>query len=267
VQKRAVVPTIEQQVVRDLVVNEYLPAWCASRARTLDPSNFKIPDWSSFLTPGVARWFLAAIDEGVVEVTSEGDLVLGGTYPDGIFETKGPKDEVPRRMGIRPESFLEVAAVGMLAVRYRWPPERLRFQAPGWAYDFLAYADDEWSGVTIAGEAKLAQKDALKLWTSLEACGQRGDHGEAACSEDRNHHRKYLGLVTFNPRMLWIVGPEAFAAADPDLVFRVHVREGGFVRLRRIEAGELQHEPQMAGAVRARLSRRGAATRRQGVSR
>jgi hypothetical protein len=185
---------------------------------------------------------LAAIDEGVVEVTSEGDLTLGGTTPDGIFETKGFKSETPRRMGIRPESFLEVAAVGMLAVRYNWPLERLRFQSPGWAFDLLAYADDEWSEVTIAGEAKLKQRDADALSASLKICSERGDHEIGDCDQTRNHHKKYEGLLKFRPDILWIVGPEAFAGVDPDLVFRVQVGKGGVSRLRRVEASKLRYE-------------------------
>jgi hypothetical protein len=234
--------TLAQRTVRERVVDQYLPDWCASRVQPFDPSNFVTPDWS-FLTPGIARWVLSAIDEGVVEATSDGNLWLGGATPDGIFETKGSRHVPPeeRPVGIRPESFLEVAAVGMLAVRYRWPRERLRFQSPGWAFDFLAYADDEWSEVAVAGEAKLAQKDAVKLSTSLKACVERGPHEEADCDEPRNHHKKCAGLLKFRPSILWIFGPEAFAAADPDLVFRVQVRSGG-VGLGRIEASELQHD-------------------------
>ena len=186
--------TREQRVVRERFVDQYLPDWCASRPQPLDPSNFVAPDWS-FLTPGLARWFLGAIDEGVVEARSDGEFMLGSSYPDGIFELAGRKDESPRPMRIRKESFVEVAAVGMLAVRYRWPVERLRFQPPGWALDFLAYVDDDWdrSEVAIAGEAKQFQKDAVALSASLKVCGERGDHDEADCTEPKNHHRKYLG--------------------------------------------------------------------------
>jgi hypothetical protein len=129
----------------------------------------------------------------------------------------------------------------MLAVRYRWPADRLRFQPPGWALDFLAYVDEDWdpSEVAIAGEAKQLQSDALKLSASLEVCGERGLHDEADCTELKNHHRKYLGLLKYRPRILWIVGPEAFTAADPALVFRVEESSGSIVRLRGIDASEL----------------------------
>jgi hypothetical protein len=143
----------EQLEVRKRTVGRYLPAWCASDSRPepLDPSAFIGPDWS-FLTPGLAHWFLTAIDEGVVEV-SNGGFRRGNSWSEGIFE-HGPK-AVPRPMKLRKESFLEIAAVGMLAVRYGWPSERLRFQSPGWAFDFLAYVDDACSEVAIGrrGEA------------------------------------------------------------------------------------------------------------------
>jgi hypothetical protein len=229
--------TSAQVEVRDRVVKQYLPAWCASAARPepLDPSAFVSPDWS-FLTPGLADWFLRAIDERVVEV-SDGGFRRGHHWSEGIFE-HGPKAD-PRPMKLRKESFIEIAAVGILATRYCWPLERLRFQSATWAFDFLAYGDEAWSEVTIAGEAKLDQKDAVRLSASLAACGRRGDHSEADCSEPRNHHRKYIGLLKERPRIVWIAGPEAFAG-DPDLVFRVEERSGGTVHLRPIDGGELK---------------------------
>jgi hypothetical protein len=228
----------EQREVRERVLGQYLPLWCSasSQPRPLDPLAFIAPDWS-FLTPGLAHWFLIAIDEGAVEVTSDGDFMRGSSYSEGIFE-HGPKAVSPRPMKLRRESFFEIAAVGMLAVRYGWPVERLRFQSPGWAFDFLAYVDDAWSEVAIAGEAKRLQRDAVALSASLKVCGGRGRHDEADCAEPRNHHRKYMGLLKFRPRILWIVGPEAFAA-DPDLVLRVEESSGSIVRLPRIDASEL----------------------------
>lgn len=114
----------------------------------------------------------------------------------------------------------------------------LTFQPEGWALDFLAYADDSQSEVAIAGEAKRLQRDAVRLSASLEVCGKRGDHDEGECTEGKNHHRKYKGLLKFRPRILWIVGPGAFVS-DPDLVFRVEEGSGGIIRLRRIDASAL----------------------------
>jgi hypothetical protein len=224
-------------------VAQYLPAWCSSddRPEPLSPSAFIAPDWS-FLTPGLARWFLAAVDERVVEV-NDGAFRRGDSWSEGIFE-HGPKAVVPRPTKLRKESFLEIAALGMLAVRYGWPKERLRFQSPGWAFDFLAFDDgDARSEVAVAGEAKLLQRDAARLAASLEICGARGDHAEADCTEPRNHHRKYAGVIKLRPSTLWVVGPQAFVT-DPDLVFRVEERSRGIVRLRRIDARELSHAPE-----------------------
>lgn len=47
-----------------------------------------------------------------------------------------------------------------------------------------------------------------------------------------------LALLKHRPRILWIVGPNAFAA-DPDLVFRVDESGGGIVRLRHSDARQL----------------------------
>lgn len=126
----------------------------------------------------------------------------------------------------------------MLAVRYGWPVERLRFQSPRWAFEFLAYGDDAHREVAIAGEAKRLQREAVALSASLEVCGQRGDHLEDDCTERPNHHRKYLGLIELRPHIIWIVGPEAFAA-DPDLAFRVEEGSGGIVRVHHVDATEL----------------------------
>jgi hypothetical protein len=66
------------------------------------------PDWS-FLTPGLAHWFL------------------------------------PRAVKLRKESFLEIAAIGIARLALRLAVGRLRFQPSGWTLDFLAYAEDAWS--------------------------------------------------------------------------------------------------------------------------
>ena len=207
----------EQGEVRDRVLGQYLPAWCASpyRPEPMDPSAFKPPDWS-FLTPDLAHWFLIAIDERVVEV-SDGGFRCGSSWSEGIFE-QGPKATSPRQSKLRKESFFEIAAVGVLAVRYGWPVERLRFQPPGWALDFLAYVDDDWdrSEVAIAGEAKLEQREAVKLSASLGGCGERGLHDEAGCTEPKNHHRKYLGLLRHRPcRAKKVAAAESLSGAPP----------------------------------------------------
>jgi hypothetical protein len=227
----------EQRDVRKRVLHQYLPKWCASPSRPhpLDPKGFFAQDWS-FLTPGLAYWFLVAIDENVVDV-NHGDFKLGASWSEGIFE-QGPKATSPRRTKLRRESFLEIAAVGMLALRYGWPVKRLRFQSPGWAFDFLAYADDAWSEIAVAGEAKRLQKDAVALADSLKVCGMRGPHPEESCTQHRNHHRKYVGLLEHRPRILWIVGPDAFAA-DPELVYRVDEDSGANIRLRHMDARQL----------------------------
>ena len=260
-QQRAVVPTIEQLVVRERVLGEYLPAWCAAswQRQTFDPAAFRPDqDWS-FLTPGLAHWFLIAIDEGVVEV-SEGTFSRGA-WSTGIFERHGPKGVSPRPTRLRQESFFEIAAAGMLAVRYGWPLERLHFQSDVWSMDFLTYTDDKWSDVVIAGEAKRLQREAVALQASLEVCGGIGDHEEGDCNQPRNHHKKYVGLLESRPRLLWIVGPGAFARAEPDLVFRVQVRNGGITRLRRVEARELQHR-QPLKRERSRVKECGSVARR-----
>ena len=228
--------TCEQREVRRRVLDEYLPAWCSSPSRPdpLDPTAFRAQDWL-FLTPGLAYWFLVAMENGVK--VEGGDFKLGDSWSEGIFE-HGSTDTSPRRTKLRRESFLEIAAVGMLVLRYGWPAKRLRFQSSGYAFDFLGYADDAWSEVVVAGEAKLSQEEAVALSESLKVCGTRGDHREEGCTQLRNHHRKYAGLLKHRPRILWIVGPNAFAA-DPDLVYRVDESGGGIVRLRHSDARQL----------------------------
>jgi hypothetical protein len=167
----------------------------------------------------------------------QGDFKLGDSWSEGIFE-HGPKDTSPRRTKLRRESFLEIAAVGMLVLRYGWPAKRLRFQSTGHAFDLLGYADEAWSEVVVAGEAKLTQMEAVALSESLKVCGTRGDHREESCTQLRNHHRKYAGLLKYRPQILWIVGPNAFAA-DPDLVYRVEGSGGGIIRLRHSNARKL----------------------------
>jgi hypothetical protein len=228
----------QQREVRDRVLAQYLSAWCTARSRPapLNPSAFIAPDWS-FLTPGLARWFLAAIDEGVVNVTSDADFEVGGSYCEGIVE-HGRTNVVPRPSKLRRESFVEIAAAGMLGLRYAWPSQRLRFQSPRLAFDLLAYADHSWTEVDIAAEAKRLQSDALALSASLKICGGLGMHSLDACTQPANHHRKYVELLELRPRILWIVGPDTFSEG-PDLVFRVELGRRGIVHLRPTKAIQL----------------------------
>lgn len=216
--------------VRERVHARYFPAWSAVK-----PSELADPDWS-FLTEGVAHWFLVALDEGVIDVVSGLP-----TLPDGrhtwLFERAGSRAALYR------EGFLEVAAAGLLALRFGWRPELLTFQSPArggrglWAFDLLAYADQGRSTVQIAGEAKWRQREAERLIRVLETCGRRGEHVETDCRE-LNAHRKYVGLLELAPRLLWIICPAAFAPST-GFVFAVHAVEGGVVQLRPAAPSEL----------------------------
>lgn len=228
----------EQAEVRERVLGRYLPGWCAAQKTAVDASVLT-PDWS-FLTDGVARWFLAAIDQDVVAIV-DGWPVL----PDGrrtyLFEKPNGKAKLYR------EGFLEVAAAGVLAQRFGWPSELLSFQSPRtarasrpWAYDLIAYVDETRETVRIAAEIKWRDKDVLDLLKALQSCCERGPHNEETCPERRHsHHRKYQGLLDYEPRILWLVGPDEFED-EPRLIFRVRGTESGFVELTPAEASTLQ---------------------------
>ena len=90
---------------------------------------------------------------------------------------------------------------------------------PGFgAFDLLAYPDGR--EISIAGEAKSTQKEAIKLMAGLRRCGALGHHEEHECAESPNHHRKYQGLLDYAAPVLWIIGPDTFSGTI-DLIFRV----------------------------------------------
>ena len=140
-----------------------------------------------------------AVDDGVVEIKDDWP-----TLPDGVntylFEKGGGRARLYR------EGFLEVAAAGMLARRYGWSPERLKFQSAAlgrsgvWTFDLLAAADDAEDGVAIAADAKWRQRDAIKLARTLDTCSRRGDHDEADCDARRDDHQKHA--------VWWSSGPD-----------------------------------------------------------
>ena len=217
-----------QRELRHRVLANYLPEWCAAK-HGRDASAFS-PDWS-FLTPGLARWFLTAVDEQVVEIR-DGSAVLPDASRAHFFGNDKPL--------FYREGVLEVAAAGMLVHRYGWSPEDLRFQSPWpWAFDLLVHTCcGDSKSVAIAGEAKWKQTDALKLLAGLEACCAMGRHAKDGCSESINHHRKHEGLLEYRPRVLWIIGPDAFSNT-PDLVFRVRGSATDIVQLEAADAGAL----------------------------
>ena len=222
----AVVEASEQREVRKRVETEYLPAWCMANRPPVDPSRFR-PDWS-FLTPGLAHWFLeATVDGDIVQVQDGRPTLPKSRHTFLLYGHRGePK--------LYREGFLEVAAAGILVRRYGWLADELRFQTPSrgrarrWAFDLLASVDRE--EVAIAAEAKWRQQDAEALRRALTACGERGEHSEDECGERKDDHRKYEGLAEFRPPALWIIGPIAFLES-PDLVFKVEAGGQGVVLL------------------------------------
>jgi len=217
-----------QREVRRRVLVDYLPAWCAMK-KTRDASAFS-SDWS-FLTSGLAHWFLTAVDEQVVEIQNGSPMLSDGSRTH-FFGNDKPL--------FYREGVLEVAAAGLLVHRFGWSPGDLKFQSPWpWAFDLLVYRrSSDSSGVVIAGEAKWRQADALKLLTGLEACCALGRHTSDVCGESINHHRKHEGLLEYRPPLLWIIGPDAFSD-DPDLVFRVRDAGGGIIQLESAQATAL----------------------------
>ena len=225
-----------QHEARRRVLTDYFPSWCAVK-KARDASAFD-PDWS-FLTPGLAHWFLTAIDEQLVDVRN-GSPTLPGASRTHFFGNDKPL--------FYREGVLEVAAVGMLVCRFGWSPEELRFQSPWpWAFDVLAYAGSGDSrSVAIAGEAKWKQADAIKVFRGIETCCERGRHTQDECTESINHHRKYEGLLEYRPRVLWVIGPNTFSDA-PDLVFRVREAAGDTVQLEVVDATALAASSRSGG--------------------
>jgi hypothetical protein len=86
------------------------------------------------------------------------------------------------------------------------------------------------SRVALACETKKTGEEAdalerdLKLWCS----GTHPDRDRPI--RNKNHYRKYLGLLDHKPRGLWIIEPGTFANS-PDRLFRVNVKDDGIVQL------------------------------------
>src|SRR4051812_33429433 len=141
--------------VRRRVLDEYLPVWLHNKPGA-DVSGIRAADWS-FLPPLACFWFLAALDCQVVKKVEH--PVFGFTLEGGgCIHPFGD-----RRTRLYRETFLTVAAAGMLALQFHWPPERLRFESPRavghakalpWAFDLVGYADAARTEVALAAETK-----------------------------------------------------------------------------------------------------------------
>jgi hypothetical protein len=224
--------------VQRRALRKYLPIFESGQPNA-DTAGVRSADWS-FLHPVACRWFLEALDEGVVATVNDRLFAfkISRNHPTRPVRGQGiirPFGDVRPTMIYR-EVFFTVAAAGMLAIKFKWPVERLRFEPPPsgprglwWAFDLVAY--DRHGRVALACETKKTRTEAdallrdLKLWCS----GSHPNRHRPPDPKD-NHHRKFLGLLDHRPRTLWIIEPGAFFDSS-DRLFRVRVRDDEIVQL------------------------------------
>ena len=182
---------------------------------------------------------LRAVDEGLVEIRDGREIVWPHCGARPLLIDQGERKSTPRRISVRVEDVLTLAALYELVERRGWPRDHVWLEPKigrGWPLDLaVRQGPGPAAQMVIAAEAKSSDALANKLVTEVRECGARGEHDEGACGK-RNSHRKYRALVAESPCVFLVLSPtcrraysvrKGTRAGELELVERDGIPTGG----------------------------------------
>ncbi len=156
-----------------------------------------------------AEWFMTGLDSGLVRSDHGGRLrAPRSKVQEVIFWECGPKAVRPRPINLALEPIITVATLARLHVQYGWPAGRLGMQSKDWAFDLVAYREDDGDTMAVAGEIKRTRREVDKLIEFMAvACRDGETDAEPADSRAVNAYRKWQALGRCQAPLFWAVGP------------------------------------------------------------
>jgi hypothetical protein len=190
------------------ILNEWLPPYLVDCG--YEPGGFSPP--RTAISEDDARWFLAAIDQGVVELLPKARLLLPGSPIKAMIFWEGSTQRSPRPVTVHMEGVLSAGMAARLHLEFGWPVANLGFEYPPRrpgrrAFDIAALGLD--GSVQLAGEAKKSPRELDHVLSVISECGSAGAHEHSPTESGvKNGHRKWEGLVSCRPKVFFTFGPD-----------------------------------------------------------
>ncbi|KGK42813.1 hypothetical protein LH51_04300 [Nitrincola sp. A-D6] len=152
--------------------------------------------WESVdkLDPADAKDFLAAVDEGLVVHDSGVFRAPCSKATEQIF-WQGLKTTSPRKITLWIEPVITMAGLFRLHSKYGWPRSQLGMQSKTWAFDVVAYAQDQ-DQELLACEVKKSWREIEKLISLMSIHKASPPERIAGVSgAERNALKKVIGCA------------------------------------------------------------------------
>ena len=186
--------------------NDWLIPFCSSRG--LSREGF-IDTSLKKLSAIDARDFMQAIDNGFVHHHNGTFTAACSKVKEQIF-FHGSKKSVPREVHLWLEPIITMAGLTRLVRDFGWPAYRLGMQSQTWAFDLVAYDEDQKTEL-LACEVKKTEKEVDKLLELMEK--HAGTSAEAASElkgPEKNAVKKVSGLPQSVSTIFWVLGPNRY---------------------------------------------------------
>jgi hypothetical protein len=206
-----------------LLHEHLIPEFCRDPKRGCECSGFK--GNSAQVNEDDARYFLSAIDNGLVKHLGNGLYRAPKSAASEQFFWQGPKAAIPKTYTLWLEPIITVAALGRLHFDYNWPKALLGTQSSDWAFDVTAFLPEQ-PNMVIAGEVKKSTSEVERLLQLMEVFGLQPDLQQPVSGKERNAYKKVVALRSQKPPVFWALGPANFSR-----VFAVDYGSDGIVKL------------------------------------
>lgn len=219
------------EVFKQRLLADWLPAFCRKRGFSADGFN---DSGLQRLSECDAADFIQALDVGLVRHCEGSFLSPMGKVKEQIF-WEGAKTISPRPITLWLEPIITIAVLRRLQRDHHWPAERLGLQSANWAFDLVAYDQDNPAIVQLVCEVKKSKKEIVDLLRHMHhylhapegiLCGLK--------PAERNAFKKVIGLRHSTARSFWAAGPDGCLHS-----FAVERSPDGALSLQQTPAGQL----------------------------
>jgi len=220
---------------RERLASRWVPSFSAAHAhRDFAPEGFRW-ETATRLKEYDARWFLAAVDAGLV--TESGGFFVAAMSPhtEQLFWS-GSKSESPRTFTLWLEPIITIGALARLHFDHGWPADRLGCQSKGSGLDLVGYDPaDNW---VLGGEVKNTQRELDALIVDMARFAADPGLTRPENQRLRNALKKVVSIRKNKPSTFWAIAAEGYSRA-----FRVVRLDGaGRFALQKTPAARLDPE-------------------------